>query len=195
MTTLIGTTADSSPTISFSICLVTHAVANLQHLLQMQQNPLLGGGQGSHSRLGSLLGLSSSAGTGLSAGLLAQLEGLSGGGNPTQADQGVDNRPSLGHGGQSLLRFGNQLGGNSLAGAGSNLGGGGLGGLSGNPLFQGPGRVGGGGVGGGPGSHPPDGSTGTSDAFALLTRAIQRENANNHGFGGGDRHGVGDRFG
>jgi hypothetical protein len=154
----------------------------------MQQNPLLGGGQGSHSHLGSLLGLSSSAGTGLSAGLLAQLEGLSGSGNPLQADQGGDNHPSLGHGGQSLLRFGNQLGGNSLGGLGS----GGLGGLSGNPLFQGSGRVGGG--VGGPGSHPPDGSSGSSEAFALLTRTMQRENANNHGFGGVDRHDVGDRF-
>jgi hypothetical protein len=162
----------------------------------MQQNPLLGAGQVTHSHLGSLLGLSSSAGTGLSAGLLAQLEGLGGGGNPAQADQGTDSHPALAHGGQSLLRFGTQLGGNGM-GAGSNLGSGGLGALSGNPLFQGSGRVGGGGGGGvgGPGSTPPDGAPSASEAFALLTRAMQRENAGNHGFGGGERRDVGDRFG
>jgi hypothetical protein len=165
----------------------SNATRTVAHLLQMQQNPLLGAaGQSNHGHLGSLLGLTSSSGTGLSAGLLAQLEGL-GAGNPPQADQGADNHPALNHGGQSLLRYGNQLGGS--LGPGGNLGGSGLRGLPGNSHFrQGSGH----GVGA---STHPDGTPNVSDAFALLTRAMQRENASSHGFGGGDRHDVADRFG
>ncbi|KAG7366829.1 Myb-like DNA-binding protein [Nitzschia inconspicua] len=148
-------------------------VASIQRLLQMQQsqqqqqqhhhqsNPLLGLGQ-NHSQLGSLLGLSSAAGSGLSAGLLAHLEGL--GANragAAQSDQAHEDLSTI------LARYGSASGGNDaqLGGVGSHL----L--LGGNVA----------------GSATPDSAPSVSDAFALLQRAMQRENATNHGFGQGGR--------
>ena len=56
-------------------------IANLQRLLQMQQfhqTPILALGQSNHNQLGSLMGLNTSSGTGLSAGILSQLESFAG---------------------------------------------------------------------------------------------------------------------
>jgi hypothetical protein len=136
-------------------------IANLQRLLQMQhqyqQNPMLAL-------------LNSSAGNGLSAGLLAQLEGFSGANrnsNSTPADQQGPDIAALANA-QSLLGYVNSN--NNQRG------------VAGNPTFI-----------------PSDNQqqslsqhSGVSDAFALLTRHMQRDNNGNnnqHGFGGNDRQG------
>jgi hypothetical protein len=143
-------------------------VANIQRLLQMQQqqqqqqqrtNPLLGLGRTNHSQLGSLLGLSSSTGTGISASLLAQLEGLGSGRNTGghTPDQVSDNLSSI------LRQYGGSGGG------GLDVGGG-----AGSQFYH-------------HGSNSGDNTPVVSDAFALLQRAMQqRENGsknNDHGFG------------
>jgi hypothetical protein len=151
-------------------------VANIQRLLQMQQqqrsNPLLGLGRSNHSQLGSLLGLSSSAGTGISAGLLAQLEGLGSGRNGAHApDQVPDSLSSI------LRQYSgqNSLGGNVSGGSSS------MGGAASHLFHPGSSNAAGGLTG------PSDGTPTVSDAFALLQRAMQRESANRHGFSSSDR--------
>lgn len=134
------------------------------------------------------MGLSSSAGTGLSAGLLAQLEGLSSANrNSTQSDQQASDLSALINA-QSLLGYAN---------SGGSSGGGGMRGVAGNSMFH---HNNGGGGNSGPtdGTHSPRNlpqtlpqHSGVSDAFALLQRAMQRDNNGNaqHGFGGPDRQG------
>mmetsp|Transcript_49404 Transcript_49404/g.55963 ORF Transcript_49404/g.55963 Transcript_49404/m.55963 type:complete len:169 (-) Transcript_49404:22-528(-) len=116
-------------------------IANLQRLLQMQQFQQ------------NLMGLNSSSGTRISAGLLAQLEGFGGTNrNSTPVDQQAQG-PDISAlaNAQSLLGYTNN---NNSNNNNSNVGG------------------------------------GVSDAFALLSRHMQRDNRNNqHGFGGTDRQG------
>ena len=125
------------------------------------------------SPLGSLLlsgGNLNTTSSGLSAGLLSQLDNLGGPVPATSSDsvEGLSTLPSS----QGLLGFG----GSNQLGAGSNIPSGG--GLVGNSLY-----------------HPSTGtgttnieSAGVSDALSLLARAIPRSdgNTNNsgHGFGG-----------
>jgi len=171
-------------------------IANLRRLIQMQQfhqNPMLTLGQSSQSnQLSSLMGLNSSTGTVHSAGLLAQLEGLSSANrNPTQGDQQGTDISALANT-QSLLRYTNnnnsQLGGNNT-GSGMRV-------RTGNSIFH-HNNSGGGNSAPSDGTNSPHNHTqtlpqhnGVSDAFALLTRAMQRENGNNqHGFGASDRQG------
>jgi len=164
-------------------------IANLQRLLQMQQfhqNPMLALGQSNHSsQLNSLMGLNSSGGSGLSPGLLAQLEGFSGANrNPTQVDQQGPDLSALINA-QSLLGYANN---------GGSSGGGSMRSVAGNSLFHH--NNGGGGNSApadgthSPHNHPQSLPQHSSDAFALLNRAMQRDNGNSqHGFGGPDRQG------
>jgi len=137
-------------------------------------------GQSNHSsQLGSLMGLASSTGSGLSPGLLAQLESLnSANRNPTQADQQASDLSAIINA-HSLLGYAN--------GAGS--GGSSLRGVNGNSLFH-HNNGGGGSSVAADGTHSPHNlpqHSGVSDAMALL-HALQRDNrSSQHGFGGPDR--------
>lgn len=118
------------------------------------------------SQLGSLLGLGSSAGTGISASLLAQLEhGLGAGpvGNQGQERAGAGLAALLGGGGAGQGFGRNQLGARNPGGFQHGN----------NPLFH---------QGGGDaqGNQNTD-ATGVSEAFALIQRAMQRDRNN---FGG-----------
>jgi hypothetical protein len=158
---------------------------------QASQNPYAGMNQSSRNPLSSLLmsagGLGSSASTGLSAGLLSQLEQLKGATQPSaQHESSADALSGLA-GAQGLLGFAgaNQLAGTGTTGLG---GGGGLTGnsaLAGSALFQRP-----------PGAAAPNlESAGVSDALSLLARSIPRGDGSNHGFGGlPDRQDGGDRY-
>lgn len=157
--------------------------SQLLQLHQLQQSPMLALGQSNHSSpLSSLMGLAPS-GSGLSPGLLAQLESLNTANrNPTQADQQASDLSALINA-QSLLGYANGAGS-----GGGNLRGGGV---NGNSLFHhntsGTGnstRV--------DDTHSPHNlpqHSGLSDAMALL-HAMQRDNGSSqHGFGGPDRQG------
>jgi hypothetical protein len=141
-------------------------VASIQRLIQLQQqqqrqnNPFLSLGQ-NHSQLGSLLGLSSSAGSGISAGLLA---GLGANHAPAQAERAPEDLAAL------LGRYANvgQLGGGSTP-QNSQLG------AASHHLF----RQGGNSAG----NATPDGNPSVSDTLQLLQRVMQRDNASQHGFG------------
>jgi len=140
-------------------------IASLQRLLHMQQlqkNPMLALGQSNHgSQLSSLMGLGSSAGSGISPALLAQLEGLtSASRNQPQADV--------------LL---NAL---SYATSGSSNGGG----VAGNPMFH-HGNGGGGNPSPSDGSHSPH----PAETIALLQRMQRESGGSQHGFGGPNHQG------
>ena len=162
-------------------------ILNLQRLMrlqQLQQNPMLTLGQSNHnSTLSSLMGLVSSTGSGLSPGLLAQLESLNHTNrNPAQSDQQASDLSALINA-QSLLGYTN-----GAASGGGNLRGGSV---NRNSLFNhGNGVVGN--SARADGTHSPRNlpqHSGVSEAMALL-HAIQRDNGSTqHRFGGPDHQG------
>jgi hypothetical protein len=130
--------------------------SNLQRILQLQQqhNPLVS----QRSNLGSLLGLSTAADTGISASLLAQLRG----GQVSAEPAGFSNLSSMQEflaGGGNPHAHRHQLGGNLPGGFHQS---------SHNPLYAGNNQ----------GGQPPDVTQ--SEAFALLQRAMRDRN-NFHG--------------
>jgi hypothetical protein len=129
-------------------------------------------------------GVNAHAGSALSAGLLSQLESVSGKAPSATSETGTENLAALA-GAQQLLGFGN---GSQRTGAGT-----GTANIGGNAVTGGKGL----GLGALGAAASTLESGGVSDALGLLARAIPRGDGNNHaGFGGiPDRQdGAADRY-